>query len=127
MFFTTGKYYTLVLPKLVLSWAVVGLFTLGAAAQNKPDVEDSAYFLKSFLSQATPKKSTLIVNPTIKTRYARPNNQLMSWPNYPLTAYQIQQRDKQLAESSKLKNVIANDVLKSFLSKKTKTAVIPKF
>jgi hypothetical protein len=127
MFFTTGKYCTFLLLKLVLSWTAVVLFTLGAAAQNKPGVKDSTYFLKSFLSQSTPKRSALIANPTIKTRYTRPNNQLMSWPNYLLTAYQIQQRDKKLAESRKLKNVIANDVLKSFLSKKTTTAVIPKF
>jgi hypothetical protein len=127
MFFKGAKYYTFLLLKLVLSWVIVLLFTSGAAAQNKPTLKDSAYFLKYFLNQATPKKSTLITNSTIKNRYARPNNQLMSWPNYPLTAYQIQQRDKQLAESRKLKNVIANDVLKSFLSKKTTTAVIPKF
>jgi hypothetical protein len=122
MFFTTGKYCTLLL-KLVLSWVAVVLFSLHAAAQNK----DSTYFLKSFLNQTTLKKNTLIANPNIKTRYTRPNNQLMSWPNYPLTAYQIEQRNKQLAESRKLKNVIANDVLKSFLAKKNKPAVIPKF
>jgi hypothetical protein len=127
MFFKGAKYYAFLQLKLILSWLFVAVFTLGANAQNKPAVKDSAYFLKSFLSQATPKKSTLTANPTIKTRYARPNNQLMSWPNYPLTAYQIEQRDKLLAKRRKLENVIANDILKSFLSKKTKTAVIPKF
>jgi hypothetical protein len=127
VFFTTGIYYTFVLPKLVLSWALVVLFTLGATAQNKLGVKDSAYFLKSFLNQSTHKKNILIANPAVKTKYARPNNQLMSWSNYPLTPYQIQQRDKQLAESRKLKNVIANDVLKSILSKKNKPAIIPKF
>jgi hypothetical protein len=127
MFFKGAKYYAFFRLKLILSCLFTVLFTWGATAQNKPAVKDSAYFLKSFLNQAAPKKSALIANPVIKTRYARPNNQLMSWPNYPLTAYQIQQRDKQLAESRKLKNVIANDVLKSLLSKKTTIAVIPRF
>ncbi len=94
MFFKGVKYYVFLQPKLVLSWLFTVLFTLVAAAQNKSNIKDSTVFLKSFLNQTTPKKSTLLTNPTIKTRYARPNNQLMSWPNYPLTAYQIEQRDK---------------------------------
>ncbi|WP_462238926.1 hypothetical protein [Ferruginibacter sp.] len=63
----------------------------------------------------------------LKLNYARPNNQLMSWPNYPLTAAQIEQRDKQWEQDNKLSNVIAKDIITSILSKKKKVAVIPKF
>lgn len=63
----------------------------------------------------------------VKLNYATPDNQLMSWPNYPLTAAQIDQRNKQWEQDNKLSNAIAKDVITSILSKKKKIAVLPKF
>jgi hypothetical protein len=126
MFFSAAPYLRLPLQKYIALIAVLLLVCIAVTAQNKLVFTDSTGYLKSFLNQSR-NTNKLIPNPTVKTRYARPNNQLMSWPDYPLTGYQIEQRNKQLAESRKLKNVIAHDVIKALLTKKTATAVIPKF
>jgi hypothetical protein len=126
MFFSAAQYLRLPMQKSIAIMAVLLLVCILATAQNKPVFTDSTNYLKSFLNQSH-NTNKLTPNPTVKTRYARPNNQLMSWPNYPLTAYQMEQRSKQLSENRKLKNVIANEVIKVLLTKKTATAVIPKF
>ena len=59
--------------------------------------------------------------------YTRPNNQLMSWPNFPSTAEGVQRRMDEESRKNKLGNAIANDIITSILSKKKKVAVIPKF
>ena len=59
--------------------------------------------------------------------YTRPNNQLMSWPGYPLTAIEIERRDKASEQENKIGNVIAKDIITGLLKKKTKVAGIPKF
>jgi len=51
----------------------------------------------------------------------------MSWPDYPLTTTQIEQRNKQWEQDNKLTNKIAKDIITSLLSKKKKIAVIPQF
>jgi hypothetical protein len=66
-------------------------------------------------------------HPYIKIDYSRPNNQLMSWPNYPLTAAQIAQRDRNWKQENKVSSRVAKDIITSFLSKKKPVAVIPKF
>ena len=59
--------------------------------------------------------------------YTRPNNQLMSWPDYPLTPEEVMRRYQEDTRNNKLSNVIAKDIITSILSKKKKVAVIPKF
>ncbi|MFN8251837.1 MAG: hypothetical protein U0V75_08130 [Ferruginibacter sp.] len=63
----------------------------------------------------------------IKLNYKRPNNQLMSWPNYPLTATQVEQRMEQRARENKFSNKVAKDIIRAVFSKKKPVAVIPKF
>jgi len=67
------------------------------------------------------------VHPYTKIDYTRPNNQLMSWPNFPLTATEIERRHRVAEQESKPSSVIAKDIITNLLKKKTKTAVIPKF
>lgn len=59
--------------------------------------------------------------------YTRPNNQLMSWPDYPLTAYEIEHRDRRREQENKISNKIAKDIITSLLHKKKKAAVIPTY
>ena len=62
-----------------------------------------------------------------KLVYTRPNNQLMSWPNYPSTAEAVTRRMNQNAKDNRLQNIIAKDIIKSVFSKKKKIAVIPQY
>jgi hypothetical protein len=102
--------------------AFILLSTITVSAQDKDSmpIRNPLYYYQHF-AQSKPSPSYT------KLTYTRPNNQLMSWPNYPLTAAQIEQRDKQWEQDNKLSNIIAKDIVTSMLSKKKKVAVIPKF
>lgn len=108
--------------KILPAVTIIFLFSFAASAQDEESIKTKNHLLyyHSFAqSKPTPAYT--------KLTYYRPNNQLMSWPNYPLTAAQIEQRDKQWEQENKLTNKIAKDIIASFLSKKKKVAVIPKF
>jgi hypothetical protein len=127
MFFKSNKYLSFQQYKSTACFTVFSLMAFMANAQYKPVFKDSSSFLKSYLGQ---KKTTpaLVANPAAKIRYrTMATNQLMRWPNYPLTGLEMERRQNEIIEDRKLKNAIVNDVIKAFLTKKTKTAVIPKF
>jgi|GEM_PF-4217942 len=89
-------------------------------ATDSPSVSSRLFYYHS----AMPEKKS---HPFQRIDYTRPNNQLMSWPNYPLTATEMERRHRIAAQENKLSNVIAKDIITSILSKKKKVAVIPKF
>lgn len=108
-------------PALAVFFLTAGL---NAAAQQKDTAAPKnllLYYNSSAQKQNKPARTYTKLN------YTRPTNQLMSWPNYPLTAAQIEQRDRNWKQEHKLSSVVAKDIITSFLSKKKRTAVQPKF
>ncbi len=127
MFFKSNQYLSFQLYKSIAGFGLFSIMAFIANAQYKPVFKDSSSFLKSYLGQnkTTP---ALVANPAVKTRYSTmPTNQLMRWSNYPSTGLEMERRHNKLIEDRKLKNVIANEIIRGFLSKKNTTAVIPKF
>jgi hypothetical protein len=127
MFFKSNQYLSFQLYKSIAGFGLFSIMTFIANAQYKPVFKDSSSFLKSYLGQ-NKTIPALVANPAVKTRYrTMPTNQLMRWPNYPSTGLEMEQRNNKIIEDRKFKNAIVNDVIKAILTKKTKTAVIPKF
>ena len=123
---STHKYAAYRLPKPFFGVALLLFSCITANAQltigNK---ENSANKNKlSFYHSIAPEK----VKRTFQhIDYTLPDNQLMNWQNYPLTIEEIERRDKLQEQDNKLSNIIVKDIITSLLSKKKKTAVIPKF
>ncbi len=69
----------------------------------------------------------LTLNKSLKNRLAMPNNQLMYWPNYPLTPYQFTRRTEIIAENNKPKNALARDIITTIITKKKIVAIKPEF
>jgi len=67
----------------------------------------------------------------INERFKRPTNQLMSWPNYPLTAQQIMQRDRKYDQpiGKQILDEMAESYINSLLNGRNKkpVAVRPRF
>jgi phosphoglycerol transferase MdoB-like AlkP superfamily enzyme len=122
MFLSHSKYLLLKPLKLTACLVAVLLCHCSVLAQEKIAAanQSTLFYYHSFAKNNT-------AHTYSKLQYTRPDNQLMSWPNYPLTAVQIEQRNKQWEQDNKLSNKIAKDVITSILSKKKKPAVIPKF
>jgi len=118
MICSSGKYLQM---KYYLFGMVISLCcSLNSKAQDHRPVPDRLYYYHSFTSSKP-------AHPYTKIDYTRPNNQLMSWPNFPLTATEIERRHRVAEQESKPSSVIAKDIITNLLKKKTKTAVIPKF
>lgn len=116
MLIRRNKYFCL----LMLVW-----LTSHSAHAQQPVL--AAYPLNSPLQwyHAYVKEPT--ARPYTKLLYTRPNNQLMSWPNYPSTSEGVMRRLDQNKKNNQVQNTIAKDVIRSLFSKKKKVAVIPKY
>ena len=111
------RYYG-VLILLGFGLPVFGQYTPAAApAKNTTGILQYYHSIK----EAEPSR------PYTKLVYTRPNNQLMSWPNYPSTAEAVTRRMDQNARDNRLQHIIAKDIIKSVFSKKKKIAVIPQY
>jgi hypothetical protein len=99
---------------------------LSSTAQNQQPVKDSSNTQKRLLYYHSYTNSKP-AHPYTKIDYTRPNDQLMSWPNFPLTATEMERRHRVAEKEEKLSSVIAKDIITNLLKKKTKVAVIPKF
>ena len=120
------KYTGLSLLKKCCSAAVLVTCCTGSIAQSSDSTTESSNKknVLSFYHSITPAK---VKHTYQRLDYTRPNNQLMSWPGYNLTAAE---RDRQYIteeRENKIGNVIAKDIITGLLKKKTKVAVIPKF
>lgn len=118
MFILRSKYFFLML---------VCLISIASHAQSiventvfHPVIKDPLSYYHQFAAVKPSKPYTHLT-------YTRPNNQLMSWPNYPSTAEGVIRRFEQNARNNDVKNIIAKDIIKSLLSKKKKVAIIPKY
>jgi hypothetical protein len=126
MICNSDKYLYFKLRRPLMGIILMALFSNCTSAQNKLLNKDSnntqtrLLYYHSFTS-AKP------VHPYTKIDYTRPNNQLMSWPNFPLTATEMERRHRVAEKEEKVSSVIAKDIITNLLKKKTKVAVIPKF
>jgi len=91
-----------------------------SAAKDSGNTTNSLSFYHSYTRAAT-------TRPYTRINYTRPNNQLMSWPNFPLTPTEVERRRRQYVQENKPSSVIAKDIITNMLKKKTKVAVVPKF
>lgn len=112
-----GKYCGFLLLMVCSLPAFAQYTTDTATTQNKAGV---LQYYHSIKESKTVKQYTKLV-------YTRPNNQLMSWTNYPSTAEAVTRRMNQNARDNKLQHMIAKDIIKSVFSKKKKIAVIPQY
>ena len=121
-----GKYLCFQLLVSLFSFTVMLLCCIATKAQNQTVANDSSstekrlFYYHSFTSSKA-------ARPYTKIDYTRPNNQLMSWPNFPLTATELERRHRVAEKEEKVSSVIAKDIITNLLKKKTKVAVIPKF
>ena len=122
MIFCSSKYLISKHHKVLAALAVLLTVTGAAGAQIKNPVaaNNPLYFYNSIKVEQPARSYT-------KLNYKRPNNQLMSWPNYPLTAAQAEQRMNQNARDNKFSHKVAKDIITAVFSKKKPVAVIPKF
>ena len=126
----TNKYWQFFPCKTVLTIA----FDFGSVsllqAQNKPEEKSNpGQHLNPLLFSSFKKP----VKPAadLNERFKRPTNQLMSWPNYPLTAQQIMQRDEKYNQpiGKQILNEMAESYINSLLNGRNKkpVAVRPRF
>jgi len=100
--------------------AFVILFSLNTTAQYTNSNKDSlTAFKKTVFSDSTTAKPTAIYI------YREPANELMRWPNYPLTAEQVQRNMDNNAEKNKILPSVINQILRS--KKKITGTTPPKF
>lgn len=78
-------------------------------------------------------KKPVPANPFLSSKvtytYKKPSGELMSWPNYPLTAAQIAARDKEDEANSKPVPYLVNQVVNTLLNgkKQHRPAQVPRF
>ena len=122
----TGKYVPFKILKHLFCIGPVLLLCCKTTAQNIPvpkadtTKQDALFYYHSFTG-------TQALHPYTHINYARPDNQPMSWPNFPLTPTEQERRHRQYMQDTKPATVIAKDIITSMLKKKAKAAVIPKF
>jgi hypothetical protein len=126
MNFIGSKYLQFSILKICFNTVLLLSLSTTISAQVTPEVKDSSHIKNNvwFSPFVAPAKTQY---PYQHINYTRPNNQLMSWPDYPLTLAEIKQRDEKWKQDNTLSNRIVKDVVESILTKKKKTAVVPKF
>ncbi len=132
---STGVKYLPQLQKTMLIIAAFTCFTFTAFCQDDLYQKDAVLpRLSPVLTAAikNPKPGFLKIphaNPPYKTYKVRPDGALMRWPNYPLTAQQIEAR--QVMYDRSIGRQIAESILESYvtgiLKGRKPVARIPKF
>jgi hypothetical protein len=124
-----NKQLFLVLQNTTLCILTMLFFSLPAHAQNdfaKPDVDSSKHNPLFIAALKKPIKA----NPILAERIKPTKHELMYWPNFPLTAAQIEARDR--LRNRSIGRQISEDIIKNYVNtliygKKIPPAVIPKF
>lgn len=129
MHFNCKKYAPLFLVKTILSIIIILIYSLTTFAQNRILLKDTSIFHFNPILTAAFKKAHK-PNSNLNDRFKSPNNQLMYWPNYPLSAAQIEARGRKNNES--IVKQIASDLIYSYVNsllygKKHKPATVPEF
>lgn len=122
MLFIRNKYRHHLLQKTILCFVLMRFFIIPASAQT------NEFHLNPLLRSSFKKP----VNATpLLTAYIKPSkHELMYWPNFPLTAAQIAERDRKYDRP--IGQQIADDILEStfktlIYGKKKVPATVPKF
>lgn len=124
------RYLYLFSRKIFMSIVLVLCLASRSHAQNMPAEKDSGFHHLNPLLHSSFKKPVKPA-PGLNEHFKRPNNQLMSWPNYPLTAAQIAERDRRLNEP--VGKQIAEEIIGSYINavmtgkNKKPVASVPKF
>ena len=133
MLFTGTKYLSLFMQKILLNIIFIAAFSINASAQNNNVNSDSNKIKLSPLLLSSFKKP-LKVNPLLAEKIKPTKFELMYWPNYPLTAAQIEARDREWQRRKKqtIGEQIASDIIKNQINsliygKKMPVAVAPRF
>jgi hypothetical protein len=111
--------------KIFLTASLLLGFGLLSQAQIWTSFNYNAHTKLNPLFVSTFKKQVKPV-PGLNERFKTPNNQLMSWPNYPLTAAQITYRDRQYDQSvgQQIISDVAGSYINAILSGKNKKPVV---
>ncbi len=137
MLFSGNKYLSFFMQHLLLNLVFLAAFTTNASAQNNNVKSDSNTVKLSPLLLSAFKKP-LKANPLPAKKIKPSKFELMYWPNYPLTAAQIEARNKEWERRStytlgqQIVMDIAGDIIKNQINsliygKKMPVAVAPKF
>ena len=133
MLFTGTKYLSLFMQKILLNIIFIAAFSINASAQNNNVNSDSNIVKLSPLLRFAFKKPVK-ANPLLAEKIKPSKFELMYWPNYPLTAAQIEARDREWQRRKKqtIGEQIAADIIKNQINsliygKKMPVAVAPKF
>jgi len=128
------RYLYLFSRKTILSIVLAMVFASPAQAQNKLKASsDSSRHLSPLLVSSFKKPVRPAEN--LNEHFKSPSNQLMFWPNYPLTAAQIEarQREWERRNSYSLGEQIAGDIAEAYIKSiisginKKPVAVVPRF
>ena len=128
MLFYCNKYLNHFLLKSVLNIGFLFAFAIAASAQTGNANSVRSTVINPLLLSAF--KNPLKTNPLLAERIKPTKHELMYWPNFPLTAAQIAERDKKY--NKPIGRQIAGEIIESTLNsvlygKKTPVAVRPKF
>ena len=121
------------MQKILLNIIFIAAFSINASAQNNDVNRDSNKIKLSPLLRSAFKKP-LKANPLLAEKIKPSKFELMYWPNYPLTAVQIEARDREWQRRNRqtIGEQIASDIIKNQINsliygKKMPVAVVPKF
>ncbi len=123
------KQLFLVLQNTTLCILIMLFFSLAAFSQSdSPNKDTNSTKLNPLFIAAL--KKPIKANPILVERIKPTKHELMYWPNFPLTAAQIEARDR--LRSRSLGKQISEDIIKNYVNKliygkKIPSAVIPKF
>jgi hypothetical protein len=118
------------LQKTILSMVLILFFGLSACAQNNLIKKDTTGSTLNPLLY-TSFKNSIKPGPNLNERFKSPNNQLMYWPNYHLTAAQVEERLRRYDQPvlKQIAREIAESYINSLLNGKNKKPVVstPRF
>jgi hypothetical protein len=135
MLLCRNKYLYRFMQRIIIILVFVGAFVLTSTAQDNNSNEVKRPTLNPLLKSAF--KKSVKPNP-IRSEYVKPGkHELMYWPNYPLTAAQIEARNKEWERRNnktiggQILSDITSDIIKtqvnSLIYGKKPVAVVPKF
>jgi hypothetical protein len=137
MLFAGKRYIYRFIQHLLLSFVFITADTLNANAQTvKVNSAANNIKLNPFLRSAF--KVVANTNPLLSIHLRPTKSELMYWPNYPLTATQIEARNKQWERrnsqtfgeqvaSDIAKEIIKNQINAILYGRKNAPAVVPRF
>ena len=133
MLFCSTKYVNHFMQKSFVTISFIFAFAMDSSAQTINVNSSSNKINLNPLSNSSFKKPVK-ANPFLAERIKPTKFELMHWPNYPLTAAQIEARNREWERRNKqtIGKQIASDIIKSYVNsliygKKVAVAIVPEF